>query len=103
MNVYGNTDSENVYIDLFGKVPEVNVTYKNNEDGTITAIAVSNIPFANTKPTWILSNDRFTYTKTYSISQSYETTFTSIYRGSVVKNIKILLQWYYWQNQTKVL
>ena len=89
VNVYGNSVSESVYIDLFGKAAQVNITYNNNDDGTITAMATSNIPFANTKPTWTLSNDGHTYTKTYTIDQNYDTIFTNIYGGSIVKNIKI--------------
>ncbi|MCI8273524.1 MAG: leucine-rich repeat protein [Clostridia bacterium] len=86
IDVYGNKDVMDIKISNFNKVE---IKYETNADGTITAIATSNIKFANTKPTWKLSNDGYTYTKTFTDSQNYKTNFIDIYGNETIKEINI--------------
>ena len=88
-NVHGKTVEKMIKIDTFNEEINVEISYKDNGDGTITAIAVSkNNKFADTKPTWILSADGYTYTKIYDTTQNYSTTFTNVYGKSINLNIK---------------
>ena len=89
-NEYGNTVNKNININKFDEKIDVELSYKNNEDGTVTVIAKSkNNKFANTKPTWNLSKDGYTYTKIYNSNQNYYTMFTNEYGNTVNKNINI--------------
>ena len=87
---YGDTVNKNININKFDEKIDVELSYKNNEDGTVTVIAKSkNNKFANTKPTWNLSKDGYTYTKIYNSNQNYYTMFTNEYGNTVNKNINI--------------
>jgi len=89
-DIYGNIVSKPIKIDTFNEEIDVEISYKDNGNGTVTAIAVSkNNKFAATKPTWNLSEDGYTYTKIYEINQDYTTTFVNVYGKSVDKPIKI--------------
>lgn len=66
---------------------DITLTYKYNDDNTVTAIAKSSVGFKETKPTWTLSKDKFTYTKLYYTNESYYTTF--VLKNGVTRNIKL--------------
>ncbi len=70
--------------------PQITVEYKNNSDGTITAIMHSNEPLGETKPTWTLSRDKLSYTKTFSESMNYTTPVQDIYGNEV--QVKIIVR-----------
>ena len=71
------------------KAPEITVEYKTNEDGTITAIMHSNESLGDTKPSWKLSNDKLSYSKTFSESINYTTPVEDIYGNSVDVKISV--------------
>lgn len=86
VDVYGNKIMKDIIINDFNKV---DIKYEKNTDGSITAIATSGVKFAHTKPTWKLSTDGHTYTKTFTSNQNYLTDFIDIYGNKVIKNIRI--------------
>lgn len=91
-NEYGNTTRKNININKFDEKIDVELSYNYNKDGTVTVIArTKNNKFANTKPTWKLSADGYTYTKIYNSSQNYSTLFTNKYGNTVNKNIHITI------------
>jgi len=49
----------------------------------------SNEKLANTKPSWSLSEDKLTYTKTFNINQDYTTPVQDIYGNSTTVHIKL--------------
>lgn len=67
----------------------ITTNYQYNKDNTVTVIMTSNQEFANTKPTWILSNDKKTYTKIIESNQKYITPFQDIYGNAVNIEIEI--------------
>ena len=67
---------------------EITMEYKfNKENNTVTAYMHSNNRLASTKPTWNLSADKYTYSKTFSSNQTYTTPVQDIYGN--IKDIEI--------------
>ena len=65
--------------------PEIKVETKYNEKtNTVTVFARSNEILGKTKPTWNLSDDKLTYSKTYEDNGTYTTTISDIY-GNTTK------------------
>ena len=90
-DVYGQTAQVLIKVEgIDDKAPEITVEYKTNEDGTITAIMHSNEPLGDTKPSWKLSNDKLSYSKTFSESINYTTPVEDIYGNSV--DVRILVK-----------
>ena len=90
-DIYGNkvTVEINITQILDKTPPEITVEYITNTDGTITAIMHSNEPLGDTKPTWKLSSDRLSYSKTFSESINYTTPVEDIYGNSIDVKITI--------------
>ena len=82
--------NKSIEINEYNKAASVDIKYIKNADGTVTAIATSNIKFADTKPTWKLSEDGYTYTKIFDKEQNYYTSFSDVYGR--VKQIQILIE-----------
>ena len=62
------------------KAPEIEIRKEYNEErNTVTIKAISNEKLGNTKPTWILSNDKLVYSKEYNANAEFTTTFSDIY------------------------
>ena len=90
-DVFGQTAQVLIKVEgIDHKAPEITVEYKTNEDGTITAIMHSNEPLGDTKPSWKLSNDKLSYSKTFSESINYTTPVEDIYGNSV--DVRILVK-----------
>ena len=81
--------NKSIGINEYNKTARVDIKYIKNSDGTVTAIATSNVKFANTKPTWKLSEDGYSYMKTFAKNQEYYTTFTDVFNGKAEKKIEI--------------
>ena len=88
-DIYGNVVNKSLGINEYNKTARVDIKYIKNSDGTVTAIATSNVKFANTKPTWKLSEDGYSYMKTFAKNQEYYTTFTDVFNGKAEKKIEI--------------
>ena len=90
-DVFGQTAQVLIKVEgIDHKAPKITVEYKTNEDGTITAIMHSNEPLGDTKPSWKLSNDKLSYSKTFSESINYTTPVEDIYGNSV--DVRILVK-----------
>ena len=59
------------------------------DNNMVTAIIHSNNPLANTKSTWELSSDKYTYSKVFSQNQTYTTPVQDIYGNVVNAEINI--------------
>ena len=89
-DVFGQTVQVLIKVEgIDDKAPEITVEYKTNEDGTITAIMHSNESLGDTKPSWKLSNDKLSYSKTFSESINYTTPVEDIYGNSVDVKISV--------------
>ena len=94
---YSKTYSENGnystnFIDIYGteeklsfevneideNAPQITISQKVNEDNTVTVTATANRKLKNTKPTWKLSDDMMSYTKTYNENGKYSTNFVDL-------------------------
>jgi len=69
--------------------PEITVEYQYNDNNTVTAIMHSNEILGDTKPTWTLSEDKLSYTKTFDTNMNYETPVEDIYGNEVWVKIVI--------------
>ena len=87
-----NTTNVTINItDIDDKPPIITFNYKLNEDNTVTVTAKSNEDLMYSKPTWSLSEDKKTYTKSFDKNQNYSTSFKDIYGNSVNCNINFNL------------
>lgn len=88
---YGNIKSVTIRIDQIGKEkPQIKVDseYNSNTNQVVCKIT-SDAPLKNTKPTWILSNDKLVYTKNFTENMDYYTPVEDVYGNVVNVNIKI--------------
>ena len=74
------------------KGPNIKVKYLYDSNEQVTVYIVSDKELKNTKPTWNLSEDRFTYTKTFKNNESYTTNVVDI-EGNEVK-VSILVKFF---------
>ena len=90
-DIYGNKTEVKIKINqIDDKPPVINLEYVyNTKDDTVTVIMNSDEPLGDTKPTWELSKDQMTYTKTYKEDQEYATPVEDIYGNKVWVKIKI--------------
>ena len=90
-DVFGQTAQVLIKVEgIDHKAPEITVEYITNADGTITAVMHSNEPLGDTKPSWKLSSDKLSYSKTFSESINYTTPVEDIYGNSV--DVRILVK-----------
>ncbi|MBR3152582.1 MAG: VanW family protein [Clostridia bacterium] len=96
--IYGNINITQV------KDIEVRTEYQyNEEDNTVTAKVISNVPMKENKVSWNLSSDKKVYSKTFDTNQEYATLFTqntgkTIYGGiniTQVKDIEVRTEYQY--------
>ncbi len=84
---YGNTITVDINITQIEKM-EITVEYYYDEQtNQVTVEIVSNMELQDTKPTWTLSEDKKTYTKVYTVNETY-TTQVTVLNGTVV-DVKI--------------
>ena len=69
---------------------EATIDYEyNTEKNIVTAKMISNIELKNTKPSWTLSEDKKTYTKTFNENMDYYTEFENVNGEKKNVNIKV--------------
>ena len=85
-DTFGNSKMAKIEItQIDDKGPEIEVIYTYNEkSGIVTVDMKSNEIMADTKPTWKLSDDKLTYTKSFNENQNYITEVKDIY-GNITK------------------
>ena len=85
-DTFGNSKMAKIEItQIDDKGPEIEVIYTYNEkSGIVTVDMKSNEIMADTKPTWKLSDDKLTYTKSFNEKQNYITEVNDIY-GNITK------------------
>ena len=72
------------------KGPKITVSYKFDKNkNTVKVTVKSNKKFKNTKPTWKLSKDKKSYTKTFNKNQTYSTNFYDEYGNKKKIKLKI--------------
>ena len=76
-DIYGNTTKVTFEVTEIKSGYEVYTSY-NKETNTVKVDVKSNCKFQNTKPTWILSDDGYTYSKEYAKNGTYKTSFTDM-------------------------
>lgn len=88
-DIYDNLVNVKIDINLVDTIGSgISVIYNYNEDKSLVVVSLkSNEIMADTKPTWILSKDGLTYTKTFDSNQTYTTVVEDIYGNST--NVKI--------------
>ena len=88
---YGNVMNVTINIDQIGKeMPNIQVF--NDYDSTTNQVVckmVSDVQLKDTKPTWKLSEDKITSTKTFTSNIDYTTPVEDIYGNIINVNIKI--------------
>ena len=83
-DIYGNVTEVLIEVTQIDETPpEITMEYIYNDDKTVTAIMHSNEILADTKPTWTLSEDKLSYTKTFDTNMNYETPVEDIYGNEI--------------------
>ena len=88
-DIYGH--SITVKIEVTTIAPTITVEYIRNTNNTVTVIMHSNEPLKDTKPSWTLSEDKLSYTKTFGASEDYTTDVEDIYGNVTTVRITISL------------
>ena len=87
-DIYSNETK--VDIKVTGVKAYAKVTYNYNKDSnTVTASMYCENGFKNTKPTWTLSSDSKTYTKTFDTNTTYSTSITDLLGNTGSVSLKI--------------
>ena len=110
-NTDNTNDKDNIITEQNEKNNSVKVEYEYDENtNQVIAKIVSTIKLKNTKPSWKLSENGFTYTKTFSRNTKYSTPVEDI-NGKVtnveinivdIKNTQIEIKYEYNTNKTQV-
>lgn len=90
-DIGGNTLTAKINVNGI-QTPKANVSTKNTYNETTNKVVVqiiSDVKFKNTKPTWQLSSDGLTYTKTYAENTDYTTSVEDIYGNIINVQIKV--------------
>ena len=106
VNIYGQVISVNINITQIDETaPILTLDYKYNADNTVTVTMKSNEKLKDTKPSWTLSADGYTYTKTYTeSSQSYGTEVCDAHGISTIVKIEYKTKKYvYNQNDNSTI
>ena len=90
-DIYGNVATVKIVINQIKNESPfvVTIEYKKNDDNTVTAIMKSNVELKHTKPSWSLSEDKLTYTKTFGANDTYTTDVEDIYGNVTTVKIEI--------------
>ncbi len=85
-----------IYTKLFtyehSKGPNITVKYLYDSSERVTVYIISDRKLKNTKPTWKLSEDGYTYTKTFTSNNSYTTNVVDMNENEV--NVSILVNFF---------
>ena len=83
-DIYGNSTEVLIEVtQIDEEPPKITMEYVYNENNTVTAIMHSNEIMADTKPTWTLSEDKLSYSKTFDTNMNYETPVEDIYGNEI--------------------
>ncbi len=90
-DMYGNVTTVRIVIDQIKNIVPFVITteYKKNDNNTVTVIMHSDVQLKHTKPSWTLSEDKLTYTKTFGANENYTTDVQDIYGNIVTVKIEI--------------
>lgn len=90
-DIYGNVATVKIVINqIKNELPfVVTIEYKKNDDNTVTAIMHSNKELKHTKPSWKLSEDKLSYTKTFGANDVYTTNVEDINGNVITVTIEI--------------
>ena len=98
-DIYGNITTVKIEVtQIDDKGPVITLEYIYNADGTTTVIMHSNEELAQTKPSWTLSEDKLTYTKTFGADDEYATDVEDIYGNVTWVKIRIATKSYQYSN-----
>ena len=86
-DIYGNKIDVKIAITQVKSKPTFKVNYNYNINNTVTVNVTSNKKFKDTKPTWKLSTNLYTYTKTFSTNTNYNTIFED--EDGIKENVNI--------------
>ena len=91
-NKYGNEFTVEIKVtQIDDKPPEITMEYITNKDNSITAIMHSNEILGETKPTWTLSQDKLSYSKTFDNTNVYTTPVQDIYGNEVMVKVRVII------------
>ena len=98
-DIYGNITTVKIEVtQIDDKGPVITLEYIYNADGTTNVIMHSNEELAQTKPSWTLSEDKLTYTKTFGADDEYATDVEDIYGNVTWVKIRIATKSYQYSN-----
>ena len=101
-DIWGNVTNVKINVYQIDDIPPtIKMEYKYNvKENTITAIMNSNEAMAENKPTWVLSEDKLKYSKTFSATtkQDYSTPVQDIYGNERWVKVKIQTSQYSYNN-----
>lgn len=85
---FGNTGK--YHLEFYLIKMKVDISYEYDDiNNVVTAYVYNENGFKNTKPTWTLSSDKKTYSKTFNANTTYATPFTDIYDNTDMIEINI--------------
>lgn len=88
-DVYENKNYVTIlFHDIDDIPPNLNISYIQNLDNTVTCIVTSNEPLKNDKPTWNLDDTHMISQKTFPNNQNYTTTFSDKHNNKIAVTIK---------------
>ena len=90
-DMYGNQLIANIKINQIGK-EKAEIKVKNEYNGAtnqVTVQIISDMELKDTKPTWKLSEDKLTYTKTFTSNMTYTTPVEDINGNVIIANIQV--------------
>ncbi len=102
--VFGNNEHYNtVFVDCYNHninieinvqqidktPPQITLEYKYNKEDSVTISMKSNEKLEDTKPSWTLSEDKLTYSKTFGADEDYNTDVQDIYGNVINVHIKL--------------
>ena len=100
IDVCGNIIDVNIAINKIDLIsPQIKLEYKYNNDDTITVCMISNEILEDTKPTWILSEDKLTYSKNFDCDQNYITPVQDKYNNITYVKIQFKMRQFTYEQE----
>ena len=90
VDCYNHNISIEINVNQIDKTPpQITLKYKYNQEDTVTITMESNEKLGNTKPSWTLSEDQMSYSRTFSTDQDYTTPVQDIYGNVTNVHVKL--------------
>lgn len=90
VDIYGHSTNLEINVNQIDKTPpQITLKYKYNQEDTVTITMESNEKLGNTKPSWTLSEDQMSYSRTFSTDQDYTTDVQDIYGNVTNVHVKL--------------